>query len=169
MASLENIRLHPKYCYLCDTIHDGPHNDKDRFMYPATEVNWLCPKCDKYHKAGECKMFGKTVDELEAERIKIWNEAIEAAVTMAIRTGAEIVAENIRSLKKMSDIKIEVPEEMYLMKPNLIEIIVRDNEIKIDNVYAKAIWNAALERAALRAERTYQHGTIAKSIRKLKK
>lgn len=43
-------------------------------------------------------MFGKTVDELEAERIKIWNEAIEAAIKVAWIDPP--VAEEIRKLKK---------------------------------------------------------------------
>lgn len=45
----------------------------------------------------EQTMFGKTVDELEAERIKIWNEAIEAAARCVHN---EQDREQIRKLKK---------------------------------------------------------------------
>ena len=40
---------------------------------------------------------------------------------------------------------------------------------KQESVLNKEIWNAAIEAAALRAERRFQHKTIAEAIRKLKK
>lgn len=46
----------------------------------------------------EHEQFAKELRE--KTNIAIWNAAIEAAATMAARTGAEIVAENIRMLKK---------------------------------------------------------------------
>lgn len=49
---------------------------------------------------------------------------------------------------------------------NNVGIIKKTKDI---SVLARQIWNEAIEAAALRAERSFQHLTIAKSIRRLKK